>query len=235
MMAALLTAGAPARAGLLDIFRSDLEFTLVVDRTDGLRAGDPVELEESDGRRELIGRIDAIPDSGGGDPVVAIRIDARHKERVRAGSRVVVDRPWMSEGPARIYIVTPSGHEDAEPLRSGAVVMARSPAAEKAERVAEQVQRFMEALGDRSRESLDHLKKEIEGGRLDRFMEQLNEGARAAEKYSREQKERFAKEILPELERLMESARQRFRERPDPEQEKKLEQEFKRLKEELSV
>jgi hypothetical protein len=33
----------------------------------------------------------------------------------------------------------------------------------------------------------------------------------------------------------MESARQRFRERPDPEQEKKLEQEFKRLKEELSV
>jgi hypothetical protein len=45
----------------------------------------------------------------------------------------------------------------------------------------------------------------------------------------------FRKEILPELERLMESARQRFRERPDPEQEKKLEQEFKRLKEELSV
>jgi len=45
----------------------------------------------------------------------------------------------------------------------------------------------------------------------------------------------FRKEILPELERLMESARQRFRKRPDPEQEKKLEQEFKRLKEELSV
>jgi hypothetical protein len=45
----------------------------------------------------------------------------------------------------------------------------------------------------------------------------------------------FREEILPELERLMESARQRFRERPEPEQEKKLEQEFKRLKEELSV
>jgi hypothetical protein len=45
----------------------------------------------------------------------------------------------------------------------------------------------------------------------------------------------FREEILPELEGLMESARRRFRERPDPEQEKKLEQEFKRLKEELSV
>ena len=45
----------------------------------------------------------------------------------------------------------------------------------------------------------------------------------------------FRKEILPELERLMESARQRFKEQPDPQQEEKLEREFKRLKEELSV
>lgn len=235
MMAGLLTAGAPARAGLLDVFRADLAFTLVVDRTEGFRAGDPVELEEGDGRREVVGRIDKIPDPGGGDPVVSIRIDARHKERVRAGSRVIVDRPWMADGAVRVYIVPPAGREDAALLQSGAVVMARSPASEKAGRITEQLQRFMEALGDRSQGYLEGLKNDIDSGRLDRFVDQLEETARAAERYSREQKERFAKEVLPELERLMESARQRFRARPDPQQEEKLEREFQRLKEETSV
>ncbi|HDI60066.1 MAG TPA: hypothetical protein ENF48_06920 [Desulfobacteraceae bacterium] len=235
VMIGLFTAGAPARAGLLDVFRTDLEFTLVVDRTEGLRVGGPVEFEDIDGRREVIGCIDAIPDPGGGDPVVSIRIEARHKERVRAGSRVIVDRPWMGDGAVRLYIVTPSGQEGAEPLRSGAVVVARSPAAEKRQRLTERVQRFMETLGERSQAYLERLKREIEGGQLDSFMDQLDETARAAEKYSREQKERFAEEILPELERLMESARQRFKEKPDPQQEEKLEREFKRLKEELSV
>jgi hypothetical protein len=240
MAAALVILGfcmatAPARAGLLDVFRTDLAFTLVVDSTDGMRAGDPVELEDNDGRREVIGRIDRIPDPGGGDPVVSVRIDASHKKRVRAGSRVILDRPWMSDGAVRIYIVSPAGQENAAPLQSGAVVMARSPASEKAGRITEQLQRFMEALGNRSQAYLERLKNEIDGGQLDRFMDQLDETARAAERYSREQKERFAKEILPELERLMESARQRFKEQPDPQQEEKLEREFKRLKEELAV
>jgi ABC-type transporter Mla subunit MlaD len=240
LIATLLTVGlllidAPARAGLMDIFRSDLAFTLVVDRADGLRTGDPVEFENADGRREVIGRIDAIPDPGGGDPVVSIRIEARHKERVRAGSRVVLDRPWMGDGAARIYIVTPEEARDTEPMRSGAVVQARTPAAEKAERMAGQVQILMEQLLDRSRQYLDRLKTEIDGGQWDRFMDQLEDTARTVERYSREQKERFSKEILPELERLMESARQRFRENPDPQREEKMEREYKRLKEELSV
>lgn len=232
---ALSPTGPPARAGLLDVFRTDLAFTLVVDRSDGLRVGDPVEFQDNDGRREVIGRIDAIPDPVGGDPVVSVRIDARHKERVLAGSRVIVDRPWMNDDAVRIYIVPPDDPQVAEPLRSGAVVMARSPASEKAERITEQVQRLMEALGDRSQGYLERLKNEIDSGRLDRFMDQLDEAARTVERYSREQKERFAKEILPELEWLMESARRRFKAQPDPQQEEKLEREFKRLKEELSV
>jgi hypothetical protein len=235
MMVGLLTAGAPVQAGLLDVFRADLELTVVVDRIEGLRAGDPVEFQDNDGRREIIGRIDAIPDAHGGDPVISVHIEAQHKERVRAGSRVILERPWRSDGAARISILPPAGQPDTEPMRSGAVVMARSPASEKAERMTEQVQRFMEALGERSQMYLERFKDEIDSGRLDRFMNQLDETVRSAERYSREQKERFTREILPELERLMDSARRRFKENPDPQQEEKLEREFRRLKEELAV
>ncbi len=235
MMAGLLTVGAPAQAGLLDVFRADLAFTLVVDRSEGLRVGDPVEFEDESGRREVIGRIAAIPDSRGGEPVASIRIDARHKERVRSGSRVIIDRPAMADAAVRIYIVTPEDRRDAEPLRSGALMLARTPVDEKAERVAGQVRVFMERLLDRSRQYLDRLKAEIDDGQLDRFMEQLEETARAVSRYSQEQKERFAKEVLPELERLMESARKRFQDQPDPQRQEDLEREFKRLKEELSV
>ncbi len=227
--------GGRAHAGLLDIFRSDLELTLVVDRTEGLRTGDAVEFQDETGRRQAIGRIAAIPDDGGGQPVVSVRIDARYKDRVRTGSRAVVDRSWAGEGPARIYIVTPEDQAASPPLRSGAVMRAQSLAADRAARIAGRVQAFMEKLLERSREYLDQLRSEVDRGNLDKFKDQLGKMAGAVSRYTREQKERFTREVLPELERIMESARRRFKAMQDPEKQKELEREYQRIKEGLAA
>lgn len=224
-----------ARAGFFDFLRSDLEFRLLVETTEGLAVGDPVAFEDGDGRRETVGRIAAIPDDRGGAPVVTVRVDAEHKDRVRAGSRVIVDRPLVGEEKARVYIVTPPEQAESPPLRSGAVVVARSAVAEKAEQVMGQVQSFIESLLGRSRRYLERLRQEIDRGEVDRFMERLRETARTVGGYTRAQKERFEREVLPELERLMEEARHRFEELKEPRRGEELEREFLRLKEELAV
>ena len=240
MAAVLLALGlwlgaANASAGFLDIFRPDLKFDLMVDRTEGLKVGDAVELQNETGQEQVIGRIDAIPDARGGQPLVKIRIQSRYKDQVRAGSRVVVDRPWLQDRAVRIYIVTPADQVASEPLRSGAVVPSHSAVADKTARMAGRVQAFMETLLERSREYLDHLRSEVDQGNFDQFLDRLKDTARTVTRYTREQKERFTREILPELERMMESARKHFEQMRDPRKEEELEQEFKRLKEELAV
>ena len=231
----LCLGAANASAGFLDIFRPDLKFDLMVDRTEGLKVGDAVEFQNETGQRQVIGRIDAVPDARGGQPLVKIRIQSRHKDQVRAGSRVVVDRPWLGERTVRIYIVTPMDQAASEPLRSGAVVQSRSAVADKTARMADRVQALMETFLERSREYLDHLRSEVDQGHFDQFMDRLKDTARAVTRYTREQKDRFTREILPELERMMESARKHFQETHDPRKGEELEKAYKRLKEELAV
>ena len=231
----LVLSGAQVHAGFFDIFRADLKFKLVVDRTEGLSVGDAVEFEDEAGRRQAIGRISAIAPAGAGQPVLAVTIDARHKDLVRQGSRVVVDRPWMTGGTVRVYIVTPADQADSPPLPSEAVVVARTAAAETAEQVLGRVQVFVDSLIGRSREYLERLRAEIDRGDLDRFVDQLKDTARIVGRYTREQKEKFATEVLPQMERLMDSARRRFEQLKDPHKGEELEREFKRIKEELAV
>ena len=231
----LVLTGARAHAGFFDIFRSDLKFKLVVDRTDGLSVGDAVAFEDEAGQRQAIGRITAIFPAGAAQPVLAIAIDARHKDRVRQGSRVIIDRPWTADGAAHLYIVTPADQADSPPLPSEAVVTARTAAAEKTEQLLGRVRVFMDSLIERSREYLERLQTEIDGGEFDRFVDQLKDTARIVGRYSREQKEKFATQVLPELERLMDSARRRFEQLKDPHKGEELEREFKRIKEELAV
>jgi hypothetical protein len=226
---------ADAQAGFWDLFRPDLKFTLVVDRTAGFKVDDPVYVHEQDGRREVIGRIEAIPDAAGGRPVLAIRIQARHKDRVRAGSRVVVDRSGTDDGTPRTTPPPPGTPPASPPRGAGAVGEAHSAAADTAARAAERVQTWMGGLLERSRDYFDRLWSKIDQDDLDQFTRHLRETADAVARYTREQKTRFSREVLPELERMMESARQRFRKMRDPDKEKDLEREFRRIQEELAI
>lgn len=62
-----------------------------------------------------------------------------------------------------------------------------------------------------------------------------NQRKQGGSHHTREQKDRFAREVLPELERLMEDARRRFDQMKDPQRGEELEREFRRIQEALAV
>lgn len=180
---------------ITDLLKLDLKVKLVVDNLKGIHENTLIYKVEQE-TEKAIGRVTKVKATDNGQPVVYLKIDSEYRDLIREGSLFVVIRPLLSVDPPHILVDTLPKDMENPPLKSDAIVYETSYVKYGLMEATNALTDVLDVWKNFMKDLDDYLKSDD----FDQFLKHLKQSAEDIGNYSMEQKQRFEKDILPQIE-----------------------------------
>ena len=211
---------------------SDLKLCILFDETKQLEVGAKVDYAHCD---QTVGRVKNISLCENGKTAVDLIIFSQFKGLVRSGVMFVVDCPVFSKEPARILMDILSKDIDNPLIKSGTTLNGVTWVFYKMAVAADSMSPVADTVFELSKTLLNELEVFVKSDDFDRLLEALEKQAKIISGYTIEQKRRFERDILPEIEKKIKNHYERLKTIYNQEEIKKLEKELNELKHSLDI
>jgi len=218
-----------------NIFSRDLNLKMMVENADGLNENSLVYLvrEEHEAR---IGAVRKIKSAKGGTSIVYLSIDRIFKDKIREGTLFMVNRSLLSVDPPSILVDTLPKDSGNPRLGSGSIVYETSYQKYNLMVASAVMKDVYDAFMQQSTQFVRKLEEYIHSDEFDQFISLLDQLSNDISTFTKEQKDRFENEILPQLEEKMEEAMKNFTgDGQEKEREEQLRKEMNQIKNQLQV
>lgn len=176
----------------------------------------------------VIGSVGGLEGNPGGRTVVPLRIKEDFRPAVTDRSRFVIEPDPLKPGRQSVKMV--QAGSGGVPLPEGAVVTGSTPSSLRKEKGGSEVPVWSKLLQD----LIDHIDEEIRrlspNDWLKELERQIDLWTGLLESSSQEARRYFKKEVLPQMERVLEDALRRLKELGKEKEGKSLEQKFEEMK-----
>ena len=211
---------------------SDLKLRILFDETKQLQVGAKVDYAHCD---QTVGRVKNVSLCENGKTAVDLIIFSQFKGLVRSGVMFVVDYPLFSKDPTRILMDILSKDIDNPQIKSGATLNGVTWIFYKMAAAADSISPVANTVVEHSKILLNELESFVKSDDFDRLLEALEKQAKIISGYTIEQKRRFEKDILPEIEKKIKNHYKRLNTIYSQEDLKKIEKELNELKHSLDI
>ena len=219
---------------IADLFEKDLKVNVVFKDTDDLLSDSVVYMEE-DNERVNIGSVKEIEINKDANKVVHLAILYDYRDLMNTGTMFVLDSPFIGNEQTRILVANVARDSLATPLKSGATVNGSTWTDYNIALAKKGMSELMDDASVQAKKYLNEFNKYVESFDMDQFISQVQETTDAISKFSKEQKENFEKEVLPEIEKLIEDIEKKLEQSGDDEDMRKLEKEYEKLKDSVAI
>lgn len=219
---------------VVDLFKKDLNVNVQFKDTDNLLSGSAVYMEK-DNERVNIGSVKGIEDNKNGNKVVRLAISYDYREFMNTGTMFVLDSPFIGKKQTRIFVSNATHDSLDTPLKSGATVNGFTWTGYGIALAKKGMSEWMGGASVETKQYLNNLNEYVESIDIEKFNSQVEELTRAVSEFSEEQKKIFKKEILPEIEKLIENLKKKLEQSGDDTDTQKLEKGYKKLKDSIAV
>jgi len=211
---------------------SDLKLRILFDETKQLQIGAKVDYAHCD---QTVGRVKNVSLCENGKTAVDLIIFSQFKGLVRSGVMFVVDYPLFSNDPTRILMDILSKDIDNPHIKSDTTLNGATRIFYKMAVAADPISPVADTVVEHSKILLNELENFVKSDDFDRLLEALEEQAKIISDYTIEQKRRFERDILPEIEKKIKNHHKKLKTIYTQEEIKKLEKELNELKHSLDI
>ena len=211
---------------------SDLKLRVLFDETKQLQVGAKVDYAHC---YQTVGRVKNISLCENGKTAVDLIIFSQFKGLVRSGVMFVVDCPLFSNGQTRILMDILSKDTGNCPIESGTTLNGVTWIFYKMAVAADSMSPVADTVFELSKTLLNELEIFVKSDDFDRLLEAIEKQAKIISSYTIEQKRRFERDILPEIEKKIKNHCNRLKTIYNQEEIKKLEKELNELKHSLDI
>ena len=211
---------------------SDLKLRILFDETKQLQVGAKVDYAHCD---QTVGRIKNVSLCENGKTAVDLIIFSQFKGLVRSGVMFVVDYPLFSNDPTRILMDILSKDIDNPQIKSGTTLNGVTWIFYKMVVAADSISPVANTVVEHSKILLNELEIFVKSDDFDRLLEALEKQAKIISGYTIEQRRRFERDILPEIEKKIKNHYKRLNTIYSQEDLKKIEKELNELKHSLDI
>jgi len=206
---------------------SDLKLRILFDETKQLQVGAKVDYAHCD---QTVGMVKNVSLCENGKTAVDLIIFSQFKGLVRSGVMFVVDYPLFSKDTTRILMDILSKDIDNPHIKSGTTLNGVTWVFYKMAVAADEISPVADSVFELSKTLLNELEVFVKSDDFDRLLEALEKQAKIISSYTIEQKRRFERDILPEIEKKIKNHYERLKTIYNQEEIKKLEKELNELK-----
>ncbi len=219
---------------VVDLFKKDLKVKVSFNDTDGLSTDSPVYMEDS-GEKGPIGQVKEIETTEEGNKLVHLAIKYDYRKLIFTNTMFVLDNPVIGNEQTSILVATVGKDSLAKPLKSGTTVKGSTLTDYNIALAKKGMSEMLDNASVQAKKYLDDFNKYVESFDMDKFISQLDETTKAITEYSKEQKEKFDREILPQIEKLTKELEKKLEQKGDDRERKKLEKEYEKLKDGVAI
>lgn len=216
------------------LFKGDLKVNVIYEDTKNLAVNNVVYMEDA-AEKTVIGFVKKIKQTEEGNKLVNLIIEHDYRDMIFSNTMFVLNSSLFANESPGILAATIPSELPAAPLESGDVVKGVTYTEYSLAMARKGTLEFIDAASAKAKEYFENLKTYSDEFDMDEFMSQLRETARAVGDFSKEQKEKFVKEILPEIERLMEDAKKNLDQNGSTKDKQQLEKEYEKLKDNVEI
>lgn len=211
---------------------SDLKLRVLFDETKQLQVGAKVDYAHSD---QTIGRVKKVSLCENGKTAVDLIIFSQFKGLANSGVMFVVDGPLFSNNQPRILMDILSKDIDNPQIKSGTTLNGVTWVFYKMAIAADSIGPVADTVVEHSKILLNELEIFVKSDDFDRLLAALEKQAKIISNYTIEQKRKFEKDVLPEIEKKIKNHYERLKTIYNQEEIKKIEKELNELKHSLDV
>jgi hypothetical protein len=217
------------------ILHSDLELKMMVQDARGLHENTPIYMVQPQAEA-CVGRITKVKSTETGNSILYLSIKYDYRALIHEGSLFMVNRPLLSMAPSSILIDTLPKDKATPRLESGSIVHETSYAQYNLMMASIAMKDVFDSFMQQSKAFINELEDYINSNEFDQFMSQLNQLSKDIATFTKEQKERFENEILPQLEKKMDEAMKNFTKNDqDYKKKEQLQKKMNQIKDQLQV
>ena len=211
---------------------SDLKLRILFDEVKKLQIGAKVDYAHCD---QTIGRVANISLCENGKTAVDLIIFSQFNGLVKSGVMFIVDYPLFGKGQSRILMDILSKDIDNPQIKSGTTLNGVTWIFYKMTVAADSISPVANTVVEHSKILLNELESFVKSDDFDRLLESLNKQAKIISDYTMEQKRKFERDILPEIEKKIAKHYKKLKTIYNQEETEKLKKELDELKSRLKT
>ncbi|MBN1472952.1 MAG: hypothetical protein JW925_14350 [Syntrophaceae bacterium] len=219
-----------------NLFSNKLNIKMIVEDANGIHKNSPVFLVNGVEQNQ-IGRISKIKSTNSGGAIVYLSIEKEFRSAIRGDTVFTVCRPLLTPMPPNILVDgIHTFRTEAPLLDSGAIVHETSYTKYQLLLAASAMKDIYDVIIRKSLQFMSELDHYLQSNSFDQILDQMDQIAQDIASFTLQQKERFEKEILPQLEESIDEAIKKYMEEGQEENNKdRLEQEMQKIREKLQA
>ncbi len=217
-------------AGCDNFLNPSLKISVLFRDTKGVQVGAAVIHTDS---KQQIGKVTKVEVLKNGEIAIDLEIQPEFKDLVRKKALFALDSPIFGNYPVRVVMRMLPEDTANSPLATGATVPGVSWAEYNTTDMFAKFRPMISDLIKQWEDAVDELDRYLKSKDFDQFLQSLGDEAERIENFTKEQKQQFEDEILPELEKKVDQAIKQFEKMMEKSEIEKLQKKLDEMKKKL--